>query len=94
MGCDFARLSCKDLIEATERGQVTYPFCSDLMDGSFFKRAPLLIGSNMAEGQEMLLQLVPDIEEREVLQLTAGELDQALARLFPSHPESVQSLVG
>ena len=34
MGCDFARLSCKDLIEATERGQVTYPFCSDLMDGS------------------------------------------------------------
>ena len=34
LGCDFARLSCNDLIEATEKGQASYPFCSDFMSGS------------------------------------------------------------
>ena len=34
LGCDFTRLSCKELIEANQRGVAKYPFCSDLMDGS------------------------------------------------------------
>lgn len=34
LGCDFARLSCKDLIEETQKGKAAYPFCSDFMDGS------------------------------------------------------------
>ena len=63
------------------------------MEGKFFKRAPLLVGSNTAEGQEVLVQLLPDMEEREVLYLTLGELDASLARIFPENSEPLQSLI-
>ena len=65
----------------------------DLMEGKFFKRAPLLVGSNTAEGQEVLVQLLPDMEEREVLYLTLAELDASLARIFPENSEPLQSLI-
>ena len=65
----------------------------DLMEGDFFKKAPVLVGSNMAEGQDMLVQLLPDMDLREVLMLSASELDSALRDVFPSHPQPIQSLV-
>ena len=65
----------------------------DLMEGKFFKRAPLLVGSNTAEGQEVLVQLLPDMEEREVLYLTVEELDASLAKIFPENSEPLQSLI-
>ena len=65
----------------------------DLMEGKFFKRAPLMVGSNTAEGQEVLVQLLPDMEEREVLYLTLAELDASLARIFPENSEPLQSLI-
>ena len=78
----------------TVDGQFMVEQPGNLMEGNFFKKTPMLVGTNTAEGQEQLLQLVPDMDSREVLMLSASELDSALARVFPSHPDSIQSLVG
>ena len=65
-----------------------------LISSNLFKKCPVLLGSDANEGINSMMEFLPDLSfESGRFELSSGQLDSAMARMFNSFSPSLNSLI-
>ena len=66
----------------------------DLITSSLFKKSSVLLGTTANEGMQSMMEFLPDLSfKSERLELSAMQLDSAMARMFNSFSLSLNDLI-